>query len=173
MATNSNGRKRLKAIIAVIVLSAVAAWFGEPFVRGNSEFFIAVVTIFTVFGGFLVAVMSVSGERLIGKPGSWQVIELGRDAAVHRMNRAQLLFYIYLIAAVLIIVVLALQKSCDPVLSIILKWVDFLGLWFTAMGILFSFALPTMLNGIQQAKIDAEIEDRRKRADNGDSTSNS
>lgn len=162
MAAESNGRKRLCAIIAVIAVCGFAAWFGEPFVRGNSEFFIAIVTIFAVFGGFLVAVMSVSGERLVGKPGSWQVIELGRDAAIHRMNRAQLLFYVYLVAAVLILIVLALQKTCDPVMLIALKWINFLSLWFTAMGILFSFALPTMLNGIQQAKIDAEIEDRRQ-----------
>ena len=77
------------------------------------------------------------------------------------MDRARLLFYAYLTAAALILIVLALQKATDPCLVKALKYINFLCLWFTGMVILFSFALPSMLIGIQRARIDGEIERRR------------
>jgi hypothetical protein len=152
---------RIFKILVVVLVSAAIAWCAEPHVRDNKDFFIAIVTIFSVFAGFLVAVMSVAGDPLISKSGSWSVVELGRDTAVNKMNRAQLLFYVYLIAATLILVVIALQNTCDPLLKEVLRWTDLIGMWFAAMGVLFSFALPTMLLGIQKDRIDAEIERRR------------
>lgn len=153
--------KRLFLILAVAAISGAIAWFAEPHVRGNTDFFVAIVTIFSVFGGFLVAVLSIAGEPLIAKGGRWTRLELNRDGAIHRMNRAQFLFYIYLLAAVLILIVLALQKTCDPVLMVVLRGINLAALWFAVMGVLFSFALPSMLIGIQKAKIDGEIETRR------------
>jgi hypothetical protein len=105
--------------------------------------------------------MSIAGEPLIAKSGSWTLLELNRDKAINRMNRAQLLFYIYLLAAALILIVLALQKTCDPILLVALRWTNLAALWFATMGVLFSFALPTMLIGIQKARIDGEIDRRR------------
>lgn len=148
-------------ILAVALVSAAIAWFAEPHVRDNKDFFVAIVTIFSVFAGFLVAVMSIAGEPLIAKGGTWAVLELSRDDAIHKMNRAQLLFYVYLIAAALVLVVIALQTTHDPLLKEVLRWADLVGMWFACMGVLFSFALPTMLLGIQKARIDAEIDRRR------------
>jgi len=156
---------RLIHIALVIMASAVIAWFGEPLVRENTDFFLAIVTLFAVFAGFLVAVMSLGGDAIVGQSGSWAKLELSRDSAIARMNRARLLFYAYLAAASLILIVLAIQKSCYPVLMAALPIVNFLSLWFTTMGLLFSFALPTMLIGIQQSRIDREIERRRGESD--------
>lgn len=152
---------RIAAIAVVVVVSGWLAWLSEPLARQNNDLLVAAMTIFSVFGGFLVAVMSIGGEPLIAKTGNWRKIELGRDAAVNRMDRARLLFYAYLIASCLILIVLALQKSNDPTIIRVLWYVNYLCLWFTCMGILFSFALPSMLIGIQQARIEEEI-NRRK-----------
>jgi hypothetical protein len=155
---------RIAGITCVAVISALIAWVAEPHVRGNTEFFVAIITIFSVFGGFLVAVLSIAGEPLVGKPGGWAILELNRDKAINRMNRAQLLFYLYLLSAVLILVVLALQKTRDPILMRAFQWIDLTGLWLAIMGVIFSFALPTMLIGIQKSRIDGEIEHRRDNA---------
>lgn len=156
--------KRAVRILSVIVVSGFVAWFSGPLVRDNENVFLAIVTLFSVFGGFLVSVMSIGGNSVTSNQGTWARLELGRDSSIARMDRARLLFYAYLIAATLILVVLAIHKSQSPFLMLIFPVVNFLSLWFTVMGILFSFALPSMLIGIQQSKIDAEIERRRDRA---------
>ncbi len=154
---------RAITIAIVIVVSGLFAWISEPYARNNTDLFMAIITMFSVFGGFLVAVMSIAGEPLVSKEGSWRRLELGRDSAIHRMDRARLLFYAYLVAAMLILVVLGLQKTQDPNLLCVLKYINMLCLWFSGMGVLFSFSLPSMLIGIQQSRIDGEI-DRRKKA---------
>jgi hypothetical protein len=148
---------RLVIIILTVLLSAAIAWFAEPLVRENTDFMIAVVTLFAVFGGFLVAVMSIAGEPLVSKDGSWRSIELKRDEVIHRMDRARLLFYSYLTSATLILIVLAFHKSCDPVVIGLIRYVNIVGLWFTTMGVLFSFALPSMLIGIQKDRIEGSM----------------
>ena len=153
--------KPIYPIGGVVIVSAIIAWLGQPFVRENTDFFMAVVTLFAVFGGFLVAVLSIGGDSVIAQKGSWAKLELLRDPAIARMDRAKLLFYAYLTAAVLILIVLAIHKSSSPLIKTTLPIVAFFSLWFTVMGLLFSFALPSMLIGIQQSKIDGQIEARR------------
>jgi len=157
--------KPVYPIAGVALVSAVIAVLGEPFVEDNAEFFLAVVTLFAVFGGFLVAVLSIGGDSVIAQKGSWAKLELLRDPAIARMDRAKLLFYAYLLAAVLILIVLAVHKSKSPHIVSALPILCFFSLWFTVMGLLFSFALPTMLIGIQQSKIDGQIDDRRNGRD--------
>ena len=153
---------RIIAILGVAVVSGFIAWIGEPLMRNNADLLVAIITLFAVFGGFLVAILSIAGEPLVAKDGSWRRLELNRNATVQRMDRARLLFYAYLIGSKLIIIVLALAKSSDPRILGILKYANYVCLWFTSMGVLFSFALPSMLIGIQQSRIDDEIERRRK-----------
>ena len=72
--------KRPIIITAVIFVSAGLACLGEPFVRANTEFLLAVVTLFSVFAGFLVAVMSLGGAPLVESKGKWATLELRRDS---------------------------------------------------------------------------------------------
>lgn len=148
-------------ITLVVIFSAVIAWFGAPLVRENTDFYLAIVTLFAVFGGFLVAVMSIGADSALARSGSWATLELMRDSAIARMDRARLLFYSYLLSATLILIVLAIQKSCYPWLVLVFPTINFFAIWFTAMGLLFSFALPSMLIGIQKSKIDGQIENDR------------
>jgi hypothetical protein len=159
--------KPIVPITTVALVSLGVAWFGEPFVRENTDFFLATVTLFAVFGGFLVAVLSIGGDALAAQRGSWAKLELLRDSAIARLDRAKLLFFAYLIAAALILIVLAIHKSCNPLIMSALPIISYLSLWFTVMGLLFSFALPSMLINIQQHKIDGQIEKRRATNSNG------
>ena len=50
---------RLTFIICSIGLAAIAAWYGQPYVHHNSDFVVIVVTVFTVFAGFLIAIITI------------------------------------------------------------------------------------------------------------------
>jgi hypothetical protein len=161
--------KRPLLVLIVTAVSAIGAWYGQPYAHGNSDLFVAIITLFAVFGGFLVAVMSIGGDVLLAKTdASWGVLEVGRKSALGGLNRARLLFYVYLLAAFFILVAMVLEKvPHSKYVDLITKWTEFTSLWFTCMGVIFSFALPTMLIGIQQAKIDSAIERGRGAATAG------
>jgi hypothetical protein len=154
---------RALAIIACLTISAVVAYFGQPLVHGNQDAITVIITVMTVFAGFLVAIITVLGDPGMIPVGSWRAAEVRRENIEARLTTHIWLFVLYLIAIALLFAGVLVNKSTE--VSIIWKvWIERLYLFFGVSSFLFTFALPKALLKFQIARIDAEIERRRQDA---------
>lgn len=153
---------RTMFILFCAVVSAVAAYFGHPLVHENSDATIVMVTVMTVFAGFLVAIITILGDPAMIPKGSWRIAE-SRHAALERVIiRHTSLFYVYLAAIGLLFAGVLIDKEPDAVVSPNVKlWVESLYLFFGSFSFLLTLSLPRILGKIQLARSEAEIEVRR------------
>ncbi|MCC7016609.1 MAG: hypothetical protein IT564_05345 [Rhodospirillales bacterium] len=161
---------RAALLLACIAVSALAAYYGEPYVSGNSEAIIFLVTVFTVFAGFLVAIVTILGDPALIPSGSWRIAEGRRDNIEARLITHVWLFTLYLIAIGLLFVAIVLQKVPNDVVSDGVKiWIARAYLFFGILSFFLTFSLPRSLLRLQRSRIDAEIERRRREAGIGSS----
>ncbi|HEV2161975.1 MAG TPA: hypothetical protein VGR52_07070 [Stellaceae bacterium] len=157
----------MRALLILVCLlgGAVAAYYGQPFVHDNSDALLIIITVMTVFAGFLVAIIAIVGDPSLIPEGSWRVAENRRESIENRLIRHLWLFVLYLIAIGLLFVGALLNKAPDSVVSEAWKmWIERLYLFFGTSSFLLTFGLPTALWKFQLARIDAEIQRRRKKS---------
>lgn len=156
----------LRIIFATFCLGA-AAWaaiYGEPLVRHNTDAILILTTVFTVFAGFLVAIITVLGDPALIPDGSWRAAEARRDSIEARLITHVWLFVGYLVAIGFIFVGVVVRDAPANVVSEIAKvWIDRAYIFFGVSSFLFTFALARSLLAFQIARIEAEIKRRRMR----------
>ena len=67
--------KRLLFLLGCVALSGAGSYFGQPMVRDNSDAVTVMITVITVFAGFLVAIITILGDPAMIPAGSWRVAE--------------------------------------------------------------------------------------------------
>ena len=72
-------------IFGCFVIGAVAAYYRQPYVRENSDAVLIVTTVFTVFAGFLVAIITILGDPSLVPEGSWRLVEQRRESIHNRI----------------------------------------------------------------------------------------
>lgn len=152
-------------LVSCLVLSGVAAYFGHPLVRDNSDAITVLATVLTVFAGFLVAIIAILGDPAMIPGKSWREAQGRRPNLEAMVIRHVWLFYVYLIAIGLLFAGILIQKEPDAVVSPLIK--GCLGsayLFFGVLSFLLTLALPPTLGKIQLARNLAEIEARRNAA---------
>jgi len=150
--------------LATSLLASIAvAYFGEPYAIQNTDAILVLVTVFTVFAGFLVAIVTVLGDPGLIPPGSWRIAEVRREETENRLIRHVWLFVLYLIAIALLFAGVLLEKG-PGVDAFAKSWITRAYLCVGSFSFLLTFALPFSLLALQRARIDAEIERRRKEA---------
>jgi hypothetical protein len=111
----------------------------------------AVVTIFSILAGFLIAVIT-----FIGDPGArgWKDLQLEKADVVSRLQRHRLIFYLYLITLGLALSIFLIPDEPGTV-SV---WLEraFVGLAVFVFGA--SFTLPSSLMALQIARYDAALQ---------------
>src|SRR5579875_1271523 len=111
--------KRIK-LIALICFSGLAAYFGAPLMDENPDAIVVIVTVITVFAGFLVAIIAVLGDPAMVPEGSWHKAELRHSSLEALVRRHTVLFYAYLLALGLLFFWVLLRKEPD---AIVAHWV--------------------------------------------------
>lgn len=148
-------------ITVCLVCGAVAAYYGQPLMHDNSDAVLVIITVMTVFAGFLVAIIAIIGDPSLIPDGSWRIAETRRDMIEARLIAHLWLFVWYLIAIGLLFVGVLLGKA--PSVAIEWKiWIERAYLFFGTSSFLFTFGLPQALWRFQMARIEAEIQRRRK-----------
>ena len=148
-------------IMASAAAGVIAAYFGAPLIRGNDLAFNLLVTVFSVFSGFLVAVIAVIGDPMLLPTGSWRSAEAHREGIEARLLRHMWLFVLYLFTLAFLFVSALLRKADGlECVKVAVEYIYF-GLGVTAF--LLSLGLPRMLIAMQRARVDAEITRRRAR----------
>jgi hypothetical protein len=151
---------RVILILICFFVSAVAAYYGQPLLNGDA--IVIIITVMTVFAGFLVAIITILGDPAMIPDGTWRVAEMRRENIETRLVTHVWLFVFYLLAIGLLFIGALINKAPNvaPDWKI---WIERFYLFFAIASFLFTFALPNALLKFQIARIDAEIERRRRR----------
>jgi hypothetical protein len=164
--------RRQIGILLSIIIGAVGAYFGQPLAHDNSDAVLVLITVMTVFAGFLVAIIAVLGDPALIPGESWDAIELRRDGIHAKLIRHQVLFIFYLIAIGLLFIGVLINKA--PLISISMTvkiWIERLYLFFGISSFCFTFGLPWALLKLQLTRLETETDKRRRQAgikDRGD-----
>jgi hypothetical protein len=146
-----------------LAVAGIAAWYAQPYVGDNSDVVLVVTTVFTVFAGFLVAIITILGDPSLVPPGSWQIIENRREMIEQRIIWHIYLLILYLVTIALIFTSVILRKVPVGIVSEAAKaWIDRAYLFFGIFSFLLSFALPSALHRTQMNRLNEETERRRK-----------
>jgi len=145
--------------------AGVLAYYCEPFLAGNSDALIILVTVMTVFAGFLVAIVTILGDPSLIPAGSWRIAENRRETLEHRLIAHVWLFACYLIAIALMFAAALIQKApIDVVGPEVRIWVGRAYLFFGIFCFFLTLGLPFSMLKFQLSRIDSEIESRRRSA---------
>jgi hypothetical protein len=123
---------------------------------------VVIVTVFTVFAGFLIAVITILGDPAMIPEGHGGRQKARRDNIERRLRTHVWLFFIYLITIGLLFTGIIVQAALDEH-HVVRIWAERLYLFFGVFSFFLSFALPISLMTLQRARVDAEIERRRRK----------
>lgn len=151
-------RKKIRLAGLSIILSGLAAYYGQPLIHSNEQAIELIVTVFSILAGFLVAIIAIVGDPVLLPPGTWRAAEMEREKISRRLIRHKWLFILYLTSLLLIFLSLLLKNQCSPAVIWLERGYMFLGV----LAFTLSLHLPGTLMKIQRERIDAVIEHRRK-----------
>ena len=156
---------RAAYIVVCFLVGCVVSYYASPFIFHNYDAVSIFVTVYTVFAGFLVAVIAILGDPTLLPEGSWREAENHRDDIEARLIRHTYLFGLYLTTIGLIFVSALLKDAPVNIVSTCVKdWIIRAHLALGVAAFLLSLALPKMLMDIQRIRVDAEISRRRREA---------
>lgn len=156
-------------LLLCVAAGLIAAVYGQPYMKGNAEAVTIIITVFTVFAGFLIAILAVLGDPSFIPEGSWRVAENRRALVENKLYWHFWLFIFYLLTIALLFVGILLKEELS--LRSVTIWIERAFLFFGVTSFFLSFALPWSLMQLQQNRIDAEIERRRAKAGIGSDAS--
>jgi hypothetical protein len=118
----------------------------------------AIISIFSILAGVLVAVISIIGDPSMLLSGNWRLgFEHAKEIQKKIANYATLIA-IYVLSLIGVLTLIILKDAG-------VKGYDFLFtavLWFVSFGFLLSIPLPYNLMAIQKDRMDEEIKRRQK-----------
>ena len=149
---------KVKYAVAVALWGGLGSYIAKPLIEGNQDAINVIVTVFSILAGFLIALITLIGDPKSLPSGGWQVARLGSDLTYNRLTRQKWLFYIYLVALVLIFVSMLLKAKFKEANI----WVEYVYLFFSIIAFILSFKLPSTLMELQRERIEQEIVERRR-----------
>lgn len=151
-------RNKVKYGIAIVLWGGLGSYFAKPLIVGNQDAINVIVTVFSILAGFLIAVITLVGDPKSLPSGSWRLARVGCDLTYNRLERQKWLFYMYLVALVLIFFSMLIKEKFQEVN----QYVEYVYLFFSTMAFTLSFKLPSMLINLQKERIEQEIAERRR-----------
>lgn len=150
-------RVRIALLVSGIGFGILAAVFLSRPLATNANLLIGVAGVSATFSGFIIAVKTLLGDVSAMLPGNWRLGVVQSREIARRFTRLNLIFSLYVISTFACLAFAAFADEptrfwpADAVLAFILA--------FTAVSTL---ELPRSLRSIQQERMDAIIEARRK-----------
>ena len=141
----------------------VALLYVGPSAKGTSDTALTILaTALSILAGILLAIITMLGDPRSLYPGSWRVASGHRRQIRHALNRAAMLFWVYLAVIALAFGSTLLEAYAPSVVDA--RWVKHVALSLGSMALLWSFSLPWVIRRAQLERLDDEVERRRKLA---------
>ena len=120
----------------------------------------ALIGVFSILAGVLVAVISIVGDPSMLLPGNWRVgYEHAQDMQVKIGNYSNL-FLVYILS--LISLVMCYVVKDNPIIDF--SWVYNITAFLSLFGLFLSIPLPYGLMAIQRERMDEEIKHRKEKS---------
>jgi len=143
-------------ITSFVAASATSFAFPDALERSTTALE-AIISIFSILAGVLVAVMSIIGDPSMLLSGNWRLgYEHAKDIQAKIGNYANLIA-IYVVTLLFVLIAIVIKDAGVDGYS----WVFTAALWLTSFGFLLSIPLPYSLMAIQTERMNEEIKRRR------------
>jgi len=147
--------RRLAGLGLCMLLSALAGYFGQPLIAKNTDAINTVVTVFSILAGFLIALITLIAEPALHEAKDWKALQLYKSTLRRKLQRHQMLFYLYLIT-----LGAALALFLVPESRVVLReWMERTFLALAVLVFLLSFALPSALSRLQMERYQAALDE--------------
>ncbi len=147
-------------ILFAAVVSSVVAYKFPTALMSSTTALEAIIAVFSILAGVLVAVISIVGDPSMLLQGNWRLAFEDAKEVQKKISNYANLIAIYIIALLMVIVAIVLN---DMKVSG-LYWYYGAVTWLSVFGFMLSVPLPYSLMAIQAERMDAEIERRKKGA---------
>src|SRR3984885_5307306 len=118
-------------LLSCVIAGAVGAYYARPYAGNNADIVLIVITVFSVFAGFLIAIITIIGDPIMIREGSWRAAEMRRDLTHARLIFHIALFVCYLLTIVLLFVGAILEKALPKdTCGVVKETVEWLYLFF-------------------------------------------
>lgn len=147
---------RVALLAAAAGLSLGGGYYLYPLVSGNKDAVNAIITVFSILAGFLIAVTTLLTEPVLKAATTWSELQTMRSTLQRKFRRYQLLFFLYLLCLGLAIAMYVIPQALAPI-RIALEYT------FTSLSIfvfLCSLFLPKSLMQAQMERYDATLKDK-------------
>jgi hypothetical protein len=162
--------KRLRGVALSALVAFVTSYSLPDEAIKDPQLSNALITIFSVFAGFMIALMAVTSHLHEAK--SWKSIAVSREVIEARLFRQQLLFYGYLSTLALIVVsILVGYYSLWSYSDIVSEYVGRLYIFVGTLSLLLSFSLPASLRTAHEKTINEQLKNAKQSNSGGQNDS--
>lgn len=151
--------RRITFLVVGVVLGVLVFIFVDPGSSLNGRALAMIVTAFSILAGIMIAVIALLGDPAAVYRGSWRVASAHRRQIRHRLYRYAILFYVYLVVIGLACASALLDGIICPHTS---QLIGRIAVSAGAAAFFWSLGLPSAIIRAQIARLDEEVEERRK-----------
>lgn len=146
-------------IIVAAILSVVASLYGADYLAQSDNAMNALINVFAILGGVLVAVISIVGDPSMLLPGNWRVGHEHAKDMQDRIASFSHLFFVYIVSLLFLVLAMIVKDAKIEDADFVFVAVAF----FSSFGILLSVPLPYSLMAIQKERMREEVKSRKAR----------
>lgn len=149
--------RRVVKLALACLMSGYVGYKYQPMVSDNPNAVNAVITIFSILAGFLIAVITFIAEPTLQQARSWQELQLMKKTVENKLLRQKILFFLYLFTLGVALVMYLVPQDMDE----IQKYLQISFLSLATFVFLASFSLPGSLMRIQMERYEAALDKTR------------
>jgi len=135
-------------------------YLGPPEKDTSDTALTILATALSILAGILLAIITMLGDPRSLYAGSWRVASAHRRQIRRALDRSAMLFCLYLIVIALAFGAMLLEAYVPSLVGV--KWVKHAAVSAGGVALLWSFSLPWIIRRAQLARLDDEVERRRK-----------
>lgn len=146
--------------LAICLASAIVlAPLLQPAYRGKADAMAALVTVFTVLAGFMLAVMALAADGRNLRRRDWRQDTYFLSEIRDRLARYRMMFHLYLLVPALAILTFIGPAWGDDVQ----RFAEGVVLFFAIFALLWSFRIPGEITSAHVRQLQAAIKEQRDR----------
>jgi hypothetical protein len=159
------GKIRLVWAAFAVACGSLSAFYVQPIIHNNADANNLTVTVFTVFAGVVIALLTVIGDPALMPGHNWRSAEFAYRRADNQLIIQASLFFLYLFVIFLFLACYVLKGlPFHPFTSRLEMRLEAVYCFFSAVSFVISFSLPLTMLRLQRKRLALEVERRRREA---------
>ncbi|WOS67200.1 MULTISPECIES: hypothetical protein [Sinorhizobium] len=147
-------------IIVSLVVAILVAYAASDALRASDSARGAMIDIFSILAGVLVAVISIVGDPSMLLPGNWRVGAEHAQEMQRKISNFSHLFFSYIVSLALTVIANAIVDNKIIGFNFVFYALTF----FSTFSFMLSVPLPYSLMAIQSERMNEEVNSRKRRA---------